>query len=241
MKLSSKQKGFSLTEVLLAVGTLAIGMVFIGGTFFAGIHFTTLTTERTIATVVADEAFSKIRLFGIDPNDSDLAADNMTNFENLVSISNDEFAYPSTKTLTDKQYYWSALCRKLSSNPVDRLLQVTVFISRKVGAGTRYPGDVTRPVPVNVNVSLVSGAGNENKLSINAADEQSYINDGSTIVDNETGLIYRVLERNPDTPNIIELNKSWQGGSTGSVWVVSPPVGGGRYPCIAVYQKVIRF
>lgn len=241
MKLPSKKKGFSLTEVLLAVGTLAIGMVFIGGTFFAGIHFTTITTERTIAAIVADEAFNKIRLFGIDPNDSELAVDQMTHFESLNDISEDEFAYPSIRTLNDKQYYWAALCRPISSSQVSRLLQVTIFISRKVGAGTRYPGDVTRPIPVNVNVTPVAGAGNENRLTIDIVGEQGYINDGSAIVDNNTGLIYRVLERDPDAPNTIELDKSWQGGSTGSVWVIPPPIGGGRYPCIAIYQKVIRF
>ena len=241
MKIPQKRNGFSLTEVLLAVGTLAIGMVFIGGTFFAGIHFTTITTERTIASVVADEAINKIRLLGIDPNNPELAYSQMTPFENLVNISDDEFAYPSTRTLTNKQYFWSALCRRESSDQTDRLLQLTVFVSRKVGTGTLYPGDVTRPIPVNVNVTLAAGAGSENRLTINNVDEQSFINDGSTIIDNATGMIYRVLERDADAPNTIVLDKSWQGGSAGSVWVVPPPIDGGRYPCIVVYQKVVRF
>ena len=67
MKLTFRIKGFSLTEVLLAVATLAIGMSFVGGTFLVGVHLSTVATERTIAAVAADEAFAKIQLYGLDP------------------------------------------------------------------------------------------------------------------------------------------------------------------------------
>ncbi len=66
------------------------------------------------------------------------------------------------------------------------------------------------------------------------------------------GQIYRVLKRYSDDPatplredEIILLDRPWDTGvgvvSPDKVWVVPPPVGGGRYPCIAIYQKVIRF
>ena len=55
----------------MAVGIMAVGMVFIAGVFPVGIHFTTIATERTIAAVVADEAFAKIKLYArgnlVDP------------------------------------------------------------------------------------------------------------------------------------------------------------------------------
>jgi len=234
-------RGFSLTEVLLAVGTLAIGMIFIGGTFLTGIYFATIATERTIAAVAADEAFAKIRLYGVSLAEPNLVVNQLTRFKALNTISAEEFAYPSTQSLTQKQYYWSALCRKMDSNPTTRLVQVTVFVSRKVGSRTTYPGGVTKPVPVEVGVSTVAGAGNENKLTINVADEQTFINAGCTIADNHTGQLYRVLQRDAAAPNTIVLDEVWQGVLSDSVWVVPPPVGGGRYPCIAIYQKVIRF
>ncbi len=238
-----KNSGFSLTEVLLAVGTLAIGMIFISGTFLTGIHFATIATERTIAAIAADEAFAKIRLYGVSLTNPNLVVDQLTPFEvlNPNPIAVDEFAYPSTKRLARKQYYWSALCRQVDSNPVSRLVQVTVFISRKVGNRSTYPGGAVRPVPVEVGVSTVPGAGNENKLTINVPAEETFISGGRTIADNQTGRLYRVLKRDADAPNIIVLDRVWQGGLSDSVWVVPPPLGGGRYPCIAVYQKVIRF
>jgi type II secretory pathway pseudopilin PulG len=233
--------GFSLTEVLLAVATLAIGMMFIGGTFFTGIHFATIATERSIAAVVADEAFAKIRLYGINLTDARLATDRLIQFEALNPIASDEFAYPSTKTSGEKQYCWSALCRPVASGPNNRLVQVTVFASRKVSSSTTYPGGATRPAPVQVSVSAVSGPGNQNRLAITAPGEQAFIDGGSTIMDNRTGRLYRVVQRDPDAPDTIVLDRVWQGAATDSVWVVPPPVGGGRYPCIAVYQKLIRF
>ena len=140
-----------------------------------------------------------------------------------------------------KQYYWSALCRPVISDPGNRLVQVTVLVSRKVGSTATYPGGALRPVPVRVAVSPASGAGNESRLVITNPAEQTYINGGSTLIDNQTGLIYRVLKRDPDAPNTVVLDKSWQSGAADSVWVVPPPVDGGRYPCIAVYQKVMSF
>lgn len=233
-------KGFSLAEVLLAVGTLAIGMIFIGGTFLTGIYFSTISTERSIAAAVADEAFAKIRLYGIDPADASLATDQLVRFEALNSINDNEFAYPSTKTTADKQYFWSAVCRSARSDSTNRLVQVTVFVSRKVGSATTYPGGTTRPVPVQVGISA-PGTGNQNQLAITTPDEQRYINGGCAIVDNRTGLLYRVVQRDSDAPNVITLDKVWYGQTTGSVWVIPPPVGGGKDPCIAVYQKLIAF
>jgi type II secretory pathway pseudopilin PulG len=241
MRNTRQHRGFSLIEVLLAVGTLAIGMIFIGGTFLTGIYFATISTERTVAAVAADEAFAKIRLYGINLTDPNLVIDQLTPLEALNTIAVEEFAYPSIASLTEKQYYWSALCRQVGSAPTNRLVQITVFISRKVGNSTIYPGGYQRPAPIKVDVSTVAGAGNENKLTINVAGEEIYINGGSTIADNQTGRLYRVLKRDPVAPNIIVLDRPWLEGTNSSVWVVPPPVGGGRYPCIAIYQKVIRF
>jgi len=234
---TTNSKGFSLTEVLLAVGILAVGTLFIAGTFLVGIHFSTIATEQTIAAVAADEAFAKIKIYGVNLADPNLQLGNLlVPFEKIVLINPlnpDEFAYPSTNTVTEKQYYWSALCRGVDPNT--GLVQVTVFVCRKVGPVS------ARPVPVQVGISAIGGIGNEKKLKINVAAEETFINDGYTIVDNQTGQIYRVLERDASQPDRIILDRPWLGGATGFVWVVPPPVGSGRNPCIAVYPKVMRF
>ncbi len=247
-KSCSSNNGFSLTEVLLAVGIITVGMLFIAGVFPVGIHFTTIASERTIAAVVADEAFAKIRLYGVKDFNSPLwpvppwiaCAD----FSNVSyrAVDSNEFAYPSDPNIniSDKQYYWSALCRRVDPDPNSRLVQVTVFVSRKVGSGTVYEDrgmPIDWPVPALVGILSVPVP---DTLQIEPGKE-AFINDGYTIVDNQTGQIYRVLERDAIVPNRIVLDRNWLGGPTGDVWVISPPIGGGRYPCMAVYQRVIRF
>jgi prepilin-type N-terminal cleavage/methylation domain-containing protein len=236
-------KGFSLTEVLIAVGLLAMGMLFIAGAFPVSIHFATVATERTIAPIVADEAFAKLKFYG-------------PNFNSAI-FSEAEFAYPSTQTdPNSKQYWWTLLYSQLDPNTVD----VLVFVFRKVGLSSQYwvrtsaepsilPAATvlkvsSYPALIYVGVSA-SPSGRADELTINdlaadTIDETSFINDGYTIVDHNSGRIYRVLERYSTSPNIIRLDKDWV-GSYSFVWVASPPVNGGRYPCIGVYQKVMRF
>ena len=191
-----KNNGFSLTEVLMSVGILTIGLVFIAGVFPVGIRFTTIAAERTKAAVAADEAFAKIQLYGVDPERLGQDANNCVDFYEVANVSDipsDEFAYPSTRTTSEKQYYWSALCRRMPSDP-NHSLQVTVFVSRKIGAATMYEGPagpVDWPVPMRIGVS---GAVGEFVLTIEAGKERR-INDGYTIVEDRGGEIYRVVER----------------------------------------------
>jgi type II secretory pathway pseudopilin PulG len=256
-------KGFSLTEVLLAVGTLAIGMIFISGTFLTGIHFSTIATERTIAAVVADEAFAKIGLYGInfDPNlwtrdiTNQIDPNQSVEFNAVSTIDPIEFEYPSNGDSAG-QYYWSALCRLINERkePDDpnRLVQVTVFVSRKIGANTQYrnPSDPlnltkTYPYPRLFKVG-VSGALGSSVLTLQDFSYQTFINDGYTIVEDETGQIFRVLNRDAGQPNTIQLDRPLPGYPIGDlwsgwIWVIPPPVDGGKNPCIAVYQRLIRF
>ncbi len=259
-----KQKGFSLIEVLLAIGTLAVGVLFVAGVFPVGVHLTTIAAERTIAAIAADEAFAKIKLYAKgelnDPSDDinidQLKDDELRDFNDpnvfraIQNIDPDEFTYPSTGTgILQKHYYWTALCRHIKG----RLVQVTVFVCRKVGPNLKYRDrdtngelrEVAYPVPIKVEVLKVVGRDNELEIEdpypTDGVKEETFINDGYTIVDNETGQIYRVLERYASDDDTILLDRKWKGGATAFVWVVPPPVGGGRRPCIGVYQKVIRF
>jgi hypothetical protein len=237
--------GFSLTEVLLAVGILAVGMLFIASAFPVSIYFTTMATERTIAPVVADEAFAKCKIY---LNNFDISALNYNNHKILEGLLPNEYAYPSTPS-TDpysKKYWWSAIFRRVDVNDA----QVTVFVSRKVGvAGRYYVGsdpnfDPNRPDAIGVGVSGVTGS---YELTFIDPSTKPFINDGYTIVDNATGQIYRVLERYRTNDTVIKLDRVWRPDLTpslvvsGAVWVVPPPVNGGRYPCIGVYQKTMRF
>ncbi len=236
--------GFSLIEILLAIGTLAVGMIFIGGVFPVALHFTTIATERTIAAVVADEAFAKIRLYAdadvVQAGDFELSnlEDFNDNINSSVDVNSSDYTYPSTISVKARQYSWSALCRRVGSFDV----QVTVFVCRKVRPNLKYwnpnGGEDAWPMLVPVKVSGVRGF---NELMIDG--NRTLINDGYTIVDDETGQIYRVLERYVDNDDTILLDRDWDedGDDPDYVWVVPPPVNGGRYPCIGIYQKIIRF
>ena len=237
---SRKNAGFSLTEVLLAVGTLAVGMVFVAGVFPAAILLNTQAAERTIAATVADEAFAKVRIIAANPNwrirAGEFEVNQLQDFELLTNgirlggggtaIDPDEFVYPSADIpRTSRQYYWSAVCRAAGVSRV----QVTIFVCRRTGA------DRIEPATVQVN----DPGGQPGELRI--VGDPTLVNPGSMIVDDYTGRLYHVWERDQADGSIIRLNRNWQGILPGQVWVIPHTPGGGRNPCIAVYQKVIEF
>jgi len=282
-----------LTEVLMSVGILAVGMMLIAGVFPVAIHYSTVSSERTIATIVADEAFAKIKLYGIDienanlwPGDPNKAIDyDRTTacvdfndvcpyYLNLYDTSNlrlSEYLYPSNfvhpfnnDEISNKKYYWQAICRRVSPLIGSRNIQVTVFVNRLSGKNLDYrqrdpwnwPALTNSEYPVPILMRVLQGV-KPDELVIedfvsfynidDGIEEFTFINDGYTIVDDQTGQIYRVIERYAhDTDTILldrDFDSDWPYSATWPryVWVIPPPVGGGRSPCIGVFQKVISF
>ena len=287
--------GFSLTEVLIATGIMAVGLVMVATIFPVGVKLTALTTERTTGAVVADEAFAKIQLYGLRDfinwptvlTTGNLSAANATlndfqyvvdeqDFDGngIIDIQDNlestwgDFYYPSVADTAgqDRNYHWSALCRRVGSKDV----QVTVFVNRKIAAGASYrawdplvpgPAAINGPWPKPVKIEVRYNPANLKELTFDFNDPinvdwgailpaepervLTLVDDGYTIVDDYSGTIYRVLEVDR-TKKIIILQQDWQITSNPqspieTIWVVPPAVGSDRYPCVGVYQKVIRF
>jgi prepilin-type N-terminal cleavage/methylation domain-containing protein len=279
----NKLSGFSLTEMLIATGIMAIGLVMVATIFPVGVKLTSMSTERTIGAVVADEAFAKIQLYGLrdfqfwpsaqraggDPDATYEACDDFL-YTNLYDIGPDgqpatgdepatliddtgDFIYPSAEVPVGQQrnYHWSALCRRVGAKEV----QVTVFVTRKIAAASQYRAwddiaalsDWPKPVKVQIDSVVDPRTLEFSTTGPWSSQTREFFDEGCTIVDNYSGRIYRVLEvKDTDSdnmPDTLLLQQDWvdSGLLDETIWVVPPAVGSDRYPCVGVYQKTIYF
>src|SRR5512140_385723 len=121
MNYKLKKHGFSLAEVMMASAILAVGLLMIAGTFPVAIFLMSGSVEQSIAPIVADEAFAKIQLYGVNvstllPPATTTCADfsainNLVALAPPVSINASEYLYPSANGIPDydRAYSWSAL------------------------------------------------------------------------------------------------------------------------------------
>ena len=243
MKKELKHNGFSLTEVLMAVGILSIGMMLIATMFPVGIYLTTVATERTMAAIVYDEAIAKIQLYGLNISSLGWTTPNYQNctpyeLVSQIAIDPNEFSYPSVDPATKtSQYYWSALCRLKDPNDPNMLYQVTVFVARKTGPNLKYwhsGGSSDRPKPTKI---AVSDGNNPDELKIITSGEAKYVNPPTAVLDNASGVIYHVLDRQGTVVKLDRLREA----SMNPIWLIPPPETGGRNADIEVYPTTIRF
>lgn len=233
-RLCPKTRGFSLTEVLLAVATIAVGMLFIGGAFLLGVHYSVFTTEQTVAGIVAREAVTTIQLRGVY-NASLLGVDRQTVYttdRQGIQLTVDERLYPQIKGLSNqaRQYYWQALVMRDQDDPC--CIIATVFICRLVSGGyLGQNGQIDFPEPLMVSLSP-SGKGL-------TPDRSGLIYDGGLLVRDKDGLICRPGRLDGTKESFTLSPERIASDASGSYWLISPPADKGKDPTLAVYQTRI--
>ncbi len=253
-----KNNAFSLTEVLMAVGILSVGIMLVATMFPAAIYLTTVASEKTMASIVADQAFAKMRLYGVkavqDPNKTKIFYLYGNDMNDVIAA--DEFTYPSSDGKW--QYCWVPLYKKLNSDPCDMQYLVKLYIARRTNPNQRFfrtgllktSETSDRPTPINVGVVYSSAKPNQLKIGRQVNNPVvDFINPppATAIIDNVSGRIFRIVGRDTEDTETVILDRRWDKdiGEPNEVWVLpAPEINGdpaGKNPDIEIYQKIIDF
>lgn len=218
------KRGFTLVETLLALGVLAVGCLCVAGSFCVGLHFSCKATEQTMAVVVADEAFAKVRIFaGQDPNWLNSLPPYCVDFNSTVAMATAEFFYPSTEGVP-RDYYWQALCRKISQHNY----QITVFACRRVG---NRPMSVLSEIPItNTPQPTIIDVGNDAGLRLG---------DPVYIIEPLSGRLYIGNKIVGQGPRYISFADAWP--DTALCWAIPSSIPKTTSPCLRAFQKIVRF
>ena len=111
-----QRPAFSLAEIMIAIGILGVGMLMVAATFPVGLDQCRIVSEQTIAPLVAEDAFQRLRLLLAEPDSSKRIPDSVTNptqwqygfREALVKASApDVHAYlPNDDPINAKSWIW---------------------------------------------------------------------------------------------------------------------------------------
>ena len=240
MKAIRRQSGFSLTEVLLAIGTMAIGMLFVGGVFMLGVHQTTVASEKTIASVAASEAFGKIQAYGLaamDPNDPNVGLYNHTPYtladaNEHYYAAQDPAASAGLGGLVESrrsQYSWTALTRPVSGGATE----ATVFVLR------HQEDDFLTVKPVTYEELKVMGMDGGYVLLDAPVDVPDFPDRPPVRGVLRVQRISVEDPQDPQTPPIVFKPPLPPSLLTDTIfWMV--PASGGRDPVIDVYRMVVQ-
>lgn len=178
-----------------------------------GVHFSRVSTEQSIAPVVAEEAFAKMALYGV----TGWSLDNRLTDLTLVDANDWEYTYPSVDDDSLKQYYWTAIGRRISGSD---LSEVTVFVMRHGALSTSEMNPSVMPAPIT---------------STDWATDPNIMN-GMTVVSHESG---QLLEASVQRGSADVTLWPVENDPPTAVWFMAPREG--RNPCVAVFQRKIRF
>jgi hypothetical protein len=127
------------------------------------------------------------------------------------------------------------LCKKADPNYL-----FTVFVARRTSPALTYPyqggGSGQRPKLIKIAVQVTH---NDPNFTITNSAQSQYVNPLAAVVEDANCKIYHIIDR--QTPHAT-LDRPWEDGTgSASIWLIPPPVSGGKNADIEVYQEIIKF
>ncbi len=186
VKTSRAATGFSLIEMLFAIGILGLGLIMVAATFPVAVKWTAQNAQSTIGQVLAQKALAYIKTqYGV----GSLYAPPASPTWQLLTGTNWYGFHPSSSGPANSIYYWTACIRPdpagapTPTPPTSSgtLYDLYIFVFNKGDVNNTYPGTPPSKVPI-----LFTG-----KLAGNPSTTPFPL--GSIGVDLNTGQVFRKI------------------------------------------------
>lgn len=226
-----RRRGFTLTEIMIAMGVLAVGMAMVAGALHAGIQTHIRTIDDIMRQLIGDNALAIVQASLRHSPSNGITDKYMTGSPTGPFIAPANLTFPTNSNNTPYGAVVFIKARLLESggyaNDYD-LLIVPYTIVLESGSGNTF-GVVT---PRALNSCKIVTSGGVSKITVNVGDAQ-FLTTGSAVINPAKGQVSLVEGKDGNNNNIFVLSNNMDDAA--NVTTLVPP-NGCRLECSKAVQ-----
>ena len=216
------RRGFTLTEIMIAMGVLAVGMGMVAGALHAGIQTHIRTIDDIMRQLIGDNALAIVQASIRHSPTNGVTEQYQTGTLTGPFIAPANLKFPFNDNTSP---YGAVVFIKVRTEPSRandyNVLIMPYRIIPLLGSMNNY-GAVT---PQTLSSCTITTSGSVSKITVSAGNAQ-YLTVGAAVIDNANGQVSIVKEKDSSNSNVFVLwDKMTAAAGTATITTLKPPNG----------------
>ncbi len=212
------RRGFTLTEIMIAMGVLAVGMAMVAGALHAGIQTHIRTIDDIMRQLIGDNTLAIVQASMRHSDNNGVTDQYQTGTQRgpFIAPANLKFPFNDPRSPYGAVVFLKVRLDPSRANDYDVLI-IPYRIVLLSGSTNNY-GAVT---PQTLSSCTITTSGSVSKITVSAGDAQ-YLMAGAAVIDNANGQVSIVKGKDGSSNNIFVLWDTMTNG-TATITTLAPP------------------